>query len=137
MPKMPYPPTDWDDTSWTWDKFVEIGQEADQEHRRSQHGVYGASRRPVAATLDGLPMIFGTGLWPRRRYTTGFADKVTVTDPTVDQAFQAFHDLVYKDKVAPDPATTPGAGSARRCVPVRPHGDGHERRLGPLGATRR
>ena len=101
--KIPYPPTDWDDQSWTWDKFVDIAKKLTKNIDDPNSAQYGAVYTTL--NIEGPPMLFGQFVWPEDSYTTGYADKVTVTDPKSIQAYQAFHDLVYKDKVAPDPAT--------------------------------
>jgi multiple sugar transport system substrate-binding protein len=98
-------PTSWDDTSWTWDKYVEIAKKLTKDYDNPDKAIYGTNA-PTYGNLEGIPSIWGHFVWPDDAYTTGYADKVTVTDPKSIQGFQAFHDLIYKDKVAPDPATT-------------------------------
>ncbi len=107
--KIPYPPTDWDDQSWTWDKYVATAKQLTKNFDNPDTAIYGADYQ-AGANLEMPPMMFGQFVWPADAYTTGFANKVTVTDPKSIQAYQAFHDLVYKDKVAPDPATVTALG---------------------------
>jgi len=102
--KIPYPPTSWDDTSWTWDKYVQTAKALTKDYDNPDKAIYGANY--AVLNLEGPPALFGQFVWPDDAYTTGFADKVTVSDAKSVQAYQAFHDLVYKDKVAPDPATS-------------------------------
>ncbi|HJZ46219.1 MAG TPA: extracellular solute-binding protein, partial [Roseiflexaceae bacterium] len=98
-------PTSWDDTSWTWDKYVETAKKLTKDYDNPDKAVYGTTAG-LYGNLEGIPMLFGQFVWPDDAYTTGFADKVTVTDPKSVKGFQAMHDLIYKDKVAPDPATS-------------------------------
>jgi multiple sugar transport system substrate-binding protein len=102
--KIPYPPTDWEDQSWTWDKYVETAKALTKNIEDPNNAVFGTLYARL--NLEGPPMIFGHFVWPEGSYESGYAEKVTVTDPKSIQAYQAFHDLVYKHKVAPDPATT-------------------------------
>lgn len=100
--KVPYPPVDWDDTSWTWEAFVETAKKLTkniEDINQAQFGVV-ADR----LNLEGPPMLFGQFVFPENAYETGFADKVTVSDEKSVRAYQAFHDLRYKDKVSPDSA---------------------------------
>jgi multiple sugar transport system substrate-binding protein len=102
--KIPYPPVDWDDTSWTWQKFVDTAKKLTKNVGDINKAQYGANY--AVLNLEGPPAMWGHDIWPEDAYTTGFADKITVTDDKSVAAFQAFHDLVYKDKVAPDPAAS-------------------------------
>jgi multiple sugar transport system substrate-binding protein len=127
--KIPYPTTDWDDQSWTWDKYVETAKKLTKNVDDPNTAVYGASYSVL--NLEGPPMLFGQFIWPQDSYATGYADKVTVTDEKSVKAYQAFHDLVYKDKVAPDPATNTaldqlgGAFQSGRMAMVMSGGWGH------------
>src|SRR5689334_10146532 len=96
--KIPYPPTDWDDKSWTWDKFVQIAKQLTKNYDDPNTAVYGGRAQMIDDNLEAPPLMWGKFIWPQDAYTTGFADKVTVTDDNSMKAFQAFHDLVYKDK---------------------------------------
>jgi multiple sugar transport system substrate-binding protein len=98
-------PTSWDDTSWTWEKYVEIAKKLTKDYDNPDKAIYGTNAE-MFGNLEGIPMVFGQFVWPDDAYSTGYADKVTVTDPKSIQGYQAIHDLIYKDKVAPDPATT-------------------------------
>ncbi len=96
-------PTDWDDKSWTWDKYVQIGKKLTQNYGNPNKAVYGAGT--AVLNLEGPPMLWGHFVWPEGAYETGYAESVNVTNEASVKAYQAFHDLVYKHKVAPDPAT--------------------------------
>ncbi len=97
-----YPPADWDDASWTWEKFVETAKKLTKDTdniNKAQFGALGAQ-----LNLEGPTMMFGNNVWSDAAYETGFSDPINVTDENSVRAYQALHDLVYKDKVAPDPA---------------------------------
>ncbi len=99
---VPYPTTDWNDKSWTWDAFVETAKKLTKNTDDINTAVFGTGYRVL--NLEGPPMLFGHFVWPEDAYSTGFADKVNVTDPKAIQAYQAMHDLVYVHKVSPDAA---------------------------------
>lgn len=104
--KEPYPTVDWDDTSWTWDKFIETAKKLTKNIDNINVAQYGASVGPINDNLESPPMLWGHFIWPDDAYTTGYAASgITVTDDASIKAYQAFHDTVYKDKVAPDSAS--------------------------------
>ena len=66
---------------------------------------FGASVSVVNGNIEGPPMMWGHDIWPKGAYQAGFAEGVDLTNEQSTQAYQAFHDAVHKDKVAPNPAT--------------------------------
>lgn len=103
---VPYPPVDWNDKSWTWDKFVDTARKLTKDTKNINKAQYGASVPVVNGNLEGPPMLWDHDIWPKGAYQAGLAEKINVTDRKSTQAYQAYHDLIYKDKVAPNPATT-------------------------------
>jgi multiple sugar transport system substrate-binding protein len=103
--KIPYPPTSWEDKTWTWDKFVETAKALTKNYEDPNTGVYGVANG-LWPPFDGIPMIFGKDPWTKEALTTGFSGDVNITDDATVNAFQKFHDLTYVDKVSPDDATT-------------------------------
>jgi multiple sugar transport system substrate-binding protein len=99
---VPYPTTDWDDKSWTWDAFVDTAKKLTKNTDDINNAVFGTDY--AVLNLEGPPMLFGHFVWPEDAYSTGFAESVTVSDEKSIQAYQAMHDLVYVHKVAPDAA---------------------------------
>lgn len=99
---VPYPPTDWNDKSWTWDAYIELAKKLTKNTDDINTAVFGTDTS--WQNLEGPPMQFGHFIWPEDAYDTGFADKVTVSDEKSIQAFQTLHDLIYVHKVAPDAA---------------------------------
>ncbi len=102
---IPYPPVDWDDKSWTWDKFIDIAKKLTKNTGNINKAQFGASVSVVNGNIEGPPMMWGHDIWPKGAYQVGFADGVDLTNAKSAQAYQAFHDAVHKDKVAPNPAT--------------------------------
>lgn len=101
---VPYPPVSWDDKTWTWDKFVETAKKLTKNVDDINTAQYGAVANVINGDLDFPPMVWGHDIWPAGTFKAGMTDHVILDDPRAIQAYQAFHDLVYKDKVSPDPA---------------------------------
>ena len=126
-----YPPVDWDDPSWTWDAFVETAKKLTKNTDDINKAQFGASAGIVNDNLEFAPSLFGHDVWPDGAYDSGYADSVSVTDDASKKGFQALHDLVYKDKVAPDPAASSaldqlgGAFAAGRVAMTVSGGWGH------------
>lgn len=99
-----YPPTDWDDPNWTWEAFVQLAHEVMQNYEDGDIPVYGAVA--IAELLETPPMLWGQTVWPDGMWATGFAREVTLTDDRSVEAYQAFHDLVFIEQVAPSPEAT-------------------------------
>ena len=124
-----YPPVDWNDKSWTWEKFVETAKQLTKNVDNINEAQYGASY--AVLNLEGPPMMWGHFIFPEGTYDTGYADAINVTNEASVAAFQAFHDLVYVDKVAPDPAASAaldqlgGAFAAGRMAMTMSGGWGH------------
>lgn len=97
------PPTDWEDKTWTWERMVADAKKLTTDVGNRNKAVYGL--QTAVLNLEGPPALFGQFIWPENAYETGYADSVKVTDPQSVKAYQEFHDTIYKDKVAPDPAT--------------------------------
>jgi multiple sugar transport system substrate-binding protein len=101
---IPYPTTDWDDKSWTWDAAVEIAKQLTKDYGDPVNAQYGWIQG--RQNIEGPAMIFGKFPWPEDAYDTGFAESIDLSDPAVIEAYQAHHDLLYVHKVSPDgPAT--------------------------------
>lgn len=98
---VPYPTTDWDDKSWNWDAFLALAKKLTKNYGDPNTGVYGGNNG-IWPPFDGIPMIWGRDPFPLSGMSTGFPPPVMMTDDTTVAAFQAMHDLVHKDKVAPD-----------------------------------
>jgi multiple sugar transport system substrate-binding protein len=97
-----YPPTDWEDKSWTWDRMLELGKQLTKNYEDPTTAQYGWVQN--RQNIEGPAMIFGKFPWPEDAYETGFADSINLTDPEIIEAYQKHHDLIHKEKVQPDDA---------------------------------
>jgi multiple sugar transport system substrate-binding protein len=102
---IPYPTSDWDDKSWTWDAFVALGKQLTKNYDDPNTGVYGIAAGDLWPKFDAVPFIWGKDPWAPAALETGFSEPITLNDPVIIDAYQKFHDLTYVDKVAPDDAT--------------------------------
>ncbi len=101
---IPYPTTDWDDKSWTWDAAVELGKKLTHDYGDPLKAQYGWIQN--RQNIEGPAMIFGKFVWPEGTYDVGFAQSIDLTDPVVIDAYQKHHDLYYVHKVQPDAAAS-------------------------------
>lgn len=99
---VPYPPADWDDETWTWDKFVETAQKLTKDVDDPTKAIWGLHFG--IWPNDAWAWMFGKDLYPPEAYQTGFSDTAYLDSPEAIQAFQARADLTWKYKVAPSPA---------------------------------
>ncbi|HWQ15048.1 MAG TPA: extracellular solute-binding protein, partial [Roseiflexaceae bacterium] len=102
---VPYPPSDWNDKSWTWDKFLETAKKLTKNYDDVNTAVYGGVNG-LWPPFDSIPMMWGKDPFTPEALQKGFSDPVKITDETTVQAFQNIHDLVYVHKVAPDQAAS-------------------------------
>lgn len=102
--KIPYPPTDWDDPTWTWDAFIDLAKQLTKNYDNPDKAQYGAVANMVNGDAGVPPLMWGHDIWPEGAYDSGFADGVTFTDERSISSFQAFHDVIHKHKVAPNQA---------------------------------
>jgi len=100
---VPYPPTSWDDTSWTWDKFIATAKKLTKNTNNLNKAQFGAANG-LWPPVDAIGALWGYWIIPDEAQQTGFSDGVQVVNDRTIKAFQAIHDLVYKDKVAPNNA---------------------------------
>jgi multiple sugar transport system substrate-binding protein len=101
---IPYPTTDWEDKTWTWDAMVEIAKQLTKNYEDPTTAQYGVVVN--RQNIEGPAMMFGQFPWPEDSYETGFAQSINLSDPAIIDAFQKHHDLIHVEKVAPDEAST-------------------------------
>lgn len=99
-----YPPVDWDDPEWDWDAFVALAKELTTDYEDPTNAVYGAFA--IEELIETPARLWGQDVWPDEAWETGFGDGITVSDERSIEAYNAFRDLTFVDKVAPDPAAT-------------------------------
>lgn len=100
---LPYPPVDWQDKSWNWDKMVQYAKKLTQNYGQGVNAQYGVD----TSTLQQIWMaayLWGDDPFYPEHYKTGLAKSTRLDSPGVIEAVQAVADLIYKHKVAPTPA---------------------------------
>jgi len=101
---IPYPTTDWEDKSWTWDAMVDLAKQMTSNYEDPTTAQYGLIQN--RQNIEGPAMIFGQFPWTDTAYETGFSESITLNTPETINAFQKHHDLIYVDQVSPDGAAT-------------------------------
>ncbi|MCC6458727.1 MAG: sugar ABC transporter substrate-binding protein [Caldilineaceae bacterium] len=94
-----YPPSDWSDTSWTWDTFLDACQKLTKKEGDEivQYAWTEAWWPPLSAVIFAYNN--GGDWFDRYQDPT----KVTMTNPEVVQAFQFYSDLWNSEGVATNP----------------------------------
>lgn len=100
--KVPTP--NWDDKTWTWDAFVQTCKALTSLKNDPKNDVYGCNLD--LQPNEAYPWLWGLDIFPDSAYQTGFAQKSNLADPKISAVYQARQDLIWKNKVMPDPATT-------------------------------
>lgn len=98
---IPYPPSSWDDTSWTWETMVDYAKEFTHDYDDVSKAQYGIVITQTLSNPEAMGLMFQVNCWPDEFYTTGTAPEVNLTDPKIVEAFDAQHSLIYDLKVAP------------------------------------
>ncbi|MGQ9555476.1 MAG: extracellular solute-binding protein [Anaerolineae bacterium] len=96
-----YPPTSWDDTSWQWDNMLEIAKQTTHDYDDVAKAQYGIVITQTMSNPEAMGLMFQVNCWPEEFYTTGTAPEVDLTNPTIVQAFEAQHDMIFGLKVHP------------------------------------
>ena len=109
---LPYPPSNWDDKSWTWDKFASIAQKLTLDDKGKhptdagfnpnkvvQWGAFGGTR-PVQ-----YAWMWGGDWFDAQGYASGLPKKcLASTSPGAVMGLQKAQDLIYKQHATPSPA---------------------------------
>ncbi len=112
---VPYPPSDWSDTSWNHDKLIDTARKLTKNFGKpdAQYGLhaYGdwAPHQPA--------WLWGTDPYMPDHYTQYIAQKTNFHDPVLEQMLQFMQDLTYKDKISPSKADLSGLASAATAHP--------------------
>lgn len=97
-----YPTSDYSDTTWTFDKMVEIAKKLTSGTGNNKiYGLYW-TWNGQGEMLD--PDYFGQSLFPEGSVKNGKATTNKISDPSVYSVYQRLADLVYKDQVSPSPS---------------------------------
>lgn len=110
---VPYPTTDYEDSSWTYDKMIEVAKKLTVSSNDPTKAQYG-----LVWTWSGNgqmqdPSYFGDKLFPDEVMKTGYTTSNNFNTPKIAKDFQTLADQTFKDKVSPPPAFLQGlaAGS--------------------------
>jgi multiple sugar transport system substrate-binding protein len=104
-----YPPSNWDDKTWTYDRFLTMCKALTRVTGDLATDVYGCNL--ALWPNDAYPLMWGQDIFPDSAYQTGFADKSFLNDPKVIAAFQAWQDIVWNLKYMPTPAAADAMGT--------------------------
>lgn len=105
---LPYPPTDYKDLSWTWDKMIDYAKQLTIESDDISKVRYGLMWDWSAGGREQDPTYFGHNVFPEDTWTNGFASENYFNEPNIVDSLQRLADLTWKDKVAPPHAFTQG-----------------------------
>ncbi|TJY42285.1 sugar ABC transporter substrate-binding protein [Cohnella pontilimi] len=100
---VPYPPTDWNDTSWNYDAMLQKAQKLTHDVGNANKQVFGVlnSMSPNLQTWG-----FGGDMFKPEAYTSAvMGEPAVLTNPQNKEALQFNVDLIQKHKVAPNQAT--------------------------------
>ncbi|BBI36303.1 ABC transporter substrate-binding protein [Cohnella abietis] len=100
---LPYPPTDYEDKSWTFDKMVENAKKLTVDSKNlseAQYGVdFGFGER------DQRPQYFGADVYSEDTWTNGGKpSEINLTKPNVIEAYKKIYGLIWDQKISPTPA---------------------------------
>jgi multiple sugar transport system substrate-binding protein len=109
--KVAYPPTDWNDTSWTWDEMISRAKALTKDYGDREKGQYGFANA-LNDLYGGIPWLFGADMFASDSYTKAQVTEVKFTDPKFVAAVQAKADLINKHQVAPSPAISDSISQA-------------------------
>ncbi|WP_040950668.1 ABC transporter substrate-binding protein [Gorillibacterium massiliense] len=101
--KLDYPPTDYEDKSWTFDKMVEKAAKMtvdSQDINKAQYGVdFGWGER------DQRPQYFNGNVYSDDTWTNGGKpSSINLDKPEVINAYKTIYGLIWDKKVSPPPA---------------------------------
>ena len=91
-----YPTTNWDDTAWTYEAFLEKCALLTDVTA----GVYGCSLN--LEPNDAYAWLWGQDLYPAEAFETGFTDTAFLDQPAVIEAFQKRQEIVWEHRYMPD-----------------------------------
>lgn len=114
--KLSYPPSDYEDKSWTFEKMVEEAKKmtlVSDDIAKTQYGV-----DFTWAERDMRPLYFGAEPYSEDTWTNGGVPSETHFDsPEVIAAYQKLFDLIFKDKVSPSSEWSKSVVEARTAIP--------------------
>lgn len=109
---LPYPPANYDDPNWTWDKMVEYAQKLTKNSDDPVNAQYGLTWNWDSGGREQLPQYFGHTTFDEATFTKnmGLASESYFDKPEVVADYQKVLDLIFKFKVNPTVAMTEAMG---------------------------
>lgn len=100
---LPYPPADYEDRSWTFEKMMEYAKKLTKVTGNIRDTQYGLEW--LWGQKDMNPIYFGAKVYSDDTWTNGGKPTESYfNSPEVIQAVQTIQDLTWKEKVSPPPA---------------------------------
>ncbi len=97
-----YPPSDFDDPDWTWDKMIDIAKQLTKNPDDMMNAQYGLWWDWASGGKEQEPQYFGLDTFPQNTWDNGgFATECYFDNPDVVAAYQKIADLTFVDKVSP------------------------------------
>ena len=102
---IPYPTSDYEDKSWTWDKLIEDAKKLTKISSNPAESQYGLTLG-WESPLEYLTL-FGAKVYDDATWTNGgFPHECYFDSPEAMNAYQMLVDMVYKDKILIPPAAS-------------------------------
>lgn len=111
---LPYPPTSYEDTSWTFDKMVEYAKALTKNTDDLATAQYGLMFSWDGGGYEQLPEYFGVHAFDDATFTenSGFASECYFDTPEVMDVYQRVADLTFADGVSPTKTTREAMGNS-------------------------
>jgi multiple sugar transport system substrate-binding protein len=105
---VPYPPTKWEDPSWTWDYAAEIAKKLTIQQPDGRYDQIGIQLGFMTSLFNNIPLMWGTSFFHDDMYKYGIGNTTRATDPVVIDAYQRIINLRMVDGVLPSTVPTGG-----------------------------
>lgn len=108
-----YPPSDYADTNWTYDKMIDIAKQLSKDVDDIAKAQYGLVFNWHVGGYEQLPQYFGESTFDEDTFTKngGFATTAYFDKPENIEIYQKVADLIHVDKVSPSTAATEAMGN--------------------------
>lgn len=109
---LPYPPANYDDPGWNWDKMVEYAQKLTKDSDDPVHAQYGLTWNWDSGGREQIPQYFGHSVFNQDIFSKnmGVANESYFDKPEIVADYQKVLDLMFKSKVNPTAATSEAMG---------------------------
>lgn len=96
-----YPPTDWKDKSWNWDRVLEIAKKLTKNYGTAD-AIYGINHG--WAQFHDWAYVFGGDCWTKEWYEHGIAEKGFMASKETIEGATFRYNLIHEYKVHPTPS---------------------------------